>query len=144
MAGVNRVTLLGYVGKDPLVSESKNGMCLANFSLATSQKRKDSRSGAYEDVTQWHWIHCFDKVAEIVSMFVKKGDRLYIEGQIEYSEYKDKNGEEKKVTKIICNQIQMLTAKGERDAQPPSSSDYKKAKAGNDAPQQNFDDDVPF
>lgn len=141
--GVNRVTLLGYVGKAPAVTQSKSGMCLANFSLATSQKRKDSRTGEYIEVTQWHWVHCFDKVAQIVSDYVKSGDRLYIEGQIEYSEYQDKDGSEKKVTKIICNQIQMLTSKSERSGQPSSSSDYKKGKEG--APlENNFDDDIPF
>lgn len=150
MSGVNKAILLGYVGKDPKITEMKNGELMASFSLATSEKWTDKRTGDAKDSTQWHYVACYRKLAEIVSDYVKGGERLYVEGKIDYSEYEDKQGVNQKVTKIIASSLQMLTTKaekGERAGQPSSGDDYKKAKAGNDAPVDegfDLDDSIPF
>lgn len=102
MKSVNRVTLIGYVGKDPERRFTKTGLEMASFPLATDKKLKDSSK-----VTSWHNIIAFGKVSEIVINFVKKGSKLYIDGEIQYQNY-EKDGVKCQATKILINDFSVL------------------------------------
>jgi single-strand DNA-binding protein len=109
MAGVNKVILIGRVGKDPEVRQAGSTM-VASFSMATSEKFKD-KSGQLQESTEWHNIVLWGKQAELAGQYVKKGSMLYIEGSIKTETY-DKDGQTKYVTKITGRQMQFLDSKG--------------------------------
>jgi single-strand DNA-binding protein len=107
MSSLNKVILIGRVGKDPELRYTADGKPVASFSLATSEKRKDN-----EEKTEWHNIIAWARLAEIVGEYVKKGSLLYCEGRIESHEYTGKDGNKKKQYNIIINAMQMLGSKG--------------------------------
>ena len=123
---VNRVTLIGRVGQDPVVRYTGDGMAIANVSLATSQKVKG------QEETQWHRLVFFGKLAEIVAEWVKKGIQMYVEGSIKYGKYTDKEGQEKTTVDIVCSAMTMLG--GNREAGRPEKPSIK----------QDDDQDIPF
>ena len=92
MASVNKVILVGNCGRDPEIRYLPSGQAVANISIATSSKRKDRTSGELVEDTQWHRVQFFDKLAEIVGEYVKKGTPLYVEGRIKYGKYTDQAG----------------------------------------------------
>jgi single-strand DNA-binding protein len=125
---INKVQLIGNVGKDPEVRTTATNKKVAKFSLATSEKRKDA-----EAITSWHSIVVWDKLAEIVEKYVKKGMMLYIDGKINYGKYDDKDGNTHYYTEIIANNIQMLSKK-------PSDADDDIATR----PDPQAEDDLPW
>lgn len=139
MKTVNKLILLGIVGRDPEVRFSTNGMPIATFSLATSKKSKDK-----PDVTQWHNLVAFQKTAELVRDYVKKGSKLYIEGEVQYSEY-EKDGVKRTATKVIVNEMSFLSSPNEltSNAHAPNNS---QAKPSDTMPSTSTfeDDDMPF
>ena len=108
MASVNKVTLLGNVGRDPEIRYSASGMAMCNISLATSSKRKDKNTGETIEETQWHRVQFYDKLAEIVSQYVKKGKSIYVEGRIKYGKFTDQAGVEKNTVDIVAESMQLL------------------------------------
>jgi len=102
MAGVNKAILLGRLGKDPEFQTTQSGMAICKLSLATSRKKKDG-----QEVTQWHRCTAFNKTGEIISQYVKKGDQLYVEGEITYSQY-EKDGVIKYSTDIIIQSFSFV------------------------------------
>src|SRR5712671_4830089 len=110
---VNKVILVGNVGKDPEVKYTPSGVALAKFSLATNERFKD-KSGEWQDRTEWHNIVAWQRLAEIVGEYVKKGSKIYIEGRLQTSSWEDKqSGEKKYRTEIIASDMVMLSGKGE-------------------------------
>ena len=110
--GVNKVFLLGNVGKDPEIRATANGMNVASFSLATADRAKDAQ-GNWADKTEWHNIVCFQRTAEVVRDYVKKGSQVLIEGKIQTRSWDDKaSGEKKYKTEILCNELTLLGGKG--------------------------------
>ena len=110
--GVNKVFLLGNVGKDPEIRATAGGMQVASFSLATADRAKDQQ-GNWADKTEWHNIVCFQRTAEIVRDYVKKGSQILIEGKIQTRSWDDKaSGEKKYKTEILCNELTLLGGKG--------------------------------
>ncbi len=153
---VNKVILLGNVGKDPEIRSTPGGTMVANFSLATSDRFQDAQ-GAWQDRTEWHNLVAFKRTAEIVRDYVKKGSKLYIEGKIQTRSWEDKDTKAKRYrTEIIVNDLSLLS--GRDDAQGAggysrSSSGYSAANedqrqpAGGDDFAQSAeisDDDIPF
>lgn len=140
MKSVNKVTLIGAVGKDPEIRYTQAGMAIANFSLATSKKNKEK-----EDVTQWHNIVAFQKTAELVEQYVKKGSKLYIEGEIQYQQY-DKDGETRWITKIVINDMSFLSDGGNHASTQGKQTASGKNTSRAPAPAaEEFDDsDIPF
>lgn len=137
MKSINKVALLGAVGLDPETRESKQGMPIASFCLATSQKRKDKT-----EVVQWHNCVTFGKLAEIVLQHVRKGTKMYAEGSLEYQEY-EKDGEMRKTTKVIVNDISILS--WENDGQlKQEATPVQRAVAKTVASDSFRDDDIPF
>ena len=111
--------MLGNVGKDPDVRHLENN-CVAQFSLATTKKGYTTKEGqAVPDRTEWHSLVVWNKLAEIVEKFVKKGDKLYVEGELRYRSYDDQNGVKRYVTEIYVENMEMLTPKGDSKPLPP-------------------------
>jgi single-strand DNA-binding protein len=151
--GVNKVILIGNLGKDPEVRYSPNGQAVANVTLATSESWKDKNSGEKVEKTEWHRIVFWGRLAEIAGEYLKKGSQIYIEGRLQTRKWQDKDGHDKYTTEIVANEMQML---GSRQGQGVPPSDFNQdepagapasapsakpapAKAGAD-----FDDDIPF
>ena len=160
---LNKVTLIGNVGADPEVRSTNGGNRVATFSLATSRAWNDA-SGAKQEKTEWHrcvvWNSKASTLADIVERYVKKGDKLYVEGRIEYRQWQDKDGQTKYSTEINVRELIMLgSARGGADAEggarrPPAAAKAKAAAAagapgGDDFEEfpgalQDEDDDLPF
>src|ERR1017187_1373828 len=110
---VNKVTLLGNVGKDPEMRSTAGGTTVANFTLATSDRQKDQQ-GNWQDRTEWHNLVAFTRTAEIVRDYVKKGSKLYIEGTLRTNSWDDKqSGQKRYKTEIIVNELILLTGREE-------------------------------
>lgn len=147
MASVNKVILIGNCGRDPEVRYLPSGQAVATISIATSFKRKDKASGEYVEDTQWHRVSFFDKLAEIVGQYVKKGKPLYVEGRLVYRKYTDKNGAEQNSTDIIATEMQLLGGREGGEPAPSRTSNSTPAKTrGSDAGSgfDDMDDDIPF
>jgi single-strand DNA-binding protein len=151
---VNKVILLGNVGKDPEIRSTPSGTIVANFTLATSDRQKDAQ-GTYQDRTEWHNLVAFTRTAEIVRDYVKKGTKIYIEGKIQTRSWDDKeSGQKKYRTEIIVNELALLSGREEgassggysRPASSSAGSDSRPAAVANDyAPSTEIsDDDIPF
>ena len=134
--GVNKVILIGRLGKDPEMRYMPSGAAIASFSMATSESWKDKQSGEKQERVEWHNISVFGKLAEICGEYLKKGSNVYIDGKIQTDKYTDKQGVEKYSTKIIANQMQMMDAKTVGQA----IADKTNSKPSDD----DFDDDIPF
>jgi single-strand DNA-binding protein len=151
---VNKVILLGNVGKDPEIRSTPGGTMVANFSLATSDRFQDQQ-GNWQDRTEWHNLVAFKRTAEIVRDYVKKGSKLYIEGKIQTRTWDDKEGVKHYKTEILVNDLSLLSGREEgsggysRSASSSSSaaSFDQRPPAGQDDVAQSAeisDDDIPF
>ena len=148
---VNKVILLGNVGKDPEIRATPGGTMVASFSLATTDRTKD-QSGNWTDRTEWHSLVAFQRTAEIIRDYVKKGSKLYVEGKIQTRSWDDKtSGEKKYRTEIIVNDTSLLSGRGEGDGgsyNRSSSTSYDQRTNSNadDLVQSTeiTDDDIPF
>ncbi len=109
--GVNKVILVGNLGKDPELRYTNSGVAVATFSMATSESWKDAE-GTMQDRTQWHTIVAWRKLAEICGEYLKKGSKVYVEGKIQYRTYDDKNGVKRYVTEIVMDNMVMLDSRG--------------------------------
>ncbi len=154
--GVNKVLLLGNVGKDPEIRATQGGMTIATFSLATADRQKDQQ-GNWQDKTEWHNLVAFARTAEVVRDYVKKGTQLFIEGKIQTRSWDDKeSGQKKHRTEILVNELTLLGSKGSGEggssysksntASFDSSAQRTPASSGSDdfAGQGITDDDIPF
>lgn len=110
--GINKVILIGNLGSDPEVRSMNNGNPVATFSLATSESWKDKVSGEKQERTEWHRVACFNKLAEIVGEYVKKGSKLYVEGSLRTRKWQDQEGKDRYTTEIVAADIQMLDSRG--------------------------------
>ena len=138
---VNKVILVGHVGKDPDVKHFDNGTAVASFSLATTEKGYTAQNGTtIPDRTEWHNIVCWRGLAKVAEQFVKKGSQLYIEGKIRSRSYDDTNGVKRYVTEIYVDNLELLGGKQNQNSEPNQSqmeSQQTTASIGED-------DDLPF
>ena len=162
--GVNKAVILGNVGNDPELRFMSNGKAVANFTVATSEQWKDQQ-GQKQERTEWHRMVAYDKLAEIIGQYVKKGSKLYLEGKLQTREWTDQQGQKKYTTEIIVNEMQMLDGKpqggqqaqGQKQApqgqqqqpqrqQAPQNNGYQQARSQPVQQQQEpqFDDDLPW
>jgi single-strand DNA-binding protein len=152
MASVNKVTILGNLGRDPEVRYTANNMAIATVSIATTYKAKER-----EPETEWHRVVFFGRLAEIAGEYLKKGSSVYVDGRLRTQKWTDKSGAERYTTEIVAEQMQMLGGKssgngGEPyDAPPmdeprgsPSSSPPTPSAARKPVPMDDLDDDIPF
>jgi single-strand DNA-binding protein len=128
---VNKVILLGNVGKDPEIRSTPGGTMVANFTLATSDRQKDAQ-GNWQDRTEWHNLVAFTRLAEIVRDYVKKGSKLYIEGKIQTRSWDDKeSGQKRYRTEIIVNDLSLLSGRDEGSGGYSRSSNQSSSQATN-------------
>jgi single-strand DNA-binding protein len=152
--GVNKVFLLGNVGKDPEIRTTAGGMTVASFTLATADRAKDAQ-GNWTDKTEWHNLVAFQRTAEIVRDYVKKGTQVFIEGKIQTRSWDDKeSGQKKYRTEILINELSLLGGGAGRSESSSSSGSYASSRSSSPAPvsapsndyadQGITDEDIPF
>jgi single-strand DNA-binding protein len=149
--GVNKVILVGNLGKDPETRYMPSGSAVTNLTLATSESWKDKQTGDQQERTEWHKIAMFGRLAEIAAEYLRKGSQVYIEGKLRTRKWQDKEGKDRYTTEIVADEMQMLGSKaGGAGAGAPASSGPRErpAAAVNDSvdsgPPGDFDDDIPF
>jgi single-strand DNA-binding protein len=148
--GVNKVILVGNLGKDPEVRYSPNGGAVANITIATSESWKDKTSGEKQEKTEWHRVVFFGRLAEIAGEYLKKGAQVYIEGRLQTRKWQDKQGNDRYTTEIVASEMQMLDGRGGGGATQETRDTREganKGSAGATAPAgsaPDFDDDIPF
>jgi single-strand DNA-binding protein len=157
MAGksLNKVTLIGHVGKDPEVRYTNSGVAVASFTLATNDRRKD-KSGEWTEHTEWHSIVVWDKLAEICSQYAKKGKQIYLEGRLQTRDWDDKDGNKRKTTEIVASDVILLGGGGGQGGgegyQRSGGSNYgggtRQTPSAPSLPEPDFEpapaDDLPF
>ena len=151
--GVNKVFLLGRLGKDPEMKATQGGMTIANFTLATSDRTKDAQ-GNWQDHTEWHNLVAFQRTAEIVRDYCKKGSQIFVEGKIQTRSWEDKEGHKKYWTEILVNDLSLLDGKpgggegggsyAKSNTAPYTATSAAPAAASDYAEQGITDDDIPF
>jgi single-strand DNA-binding protein len=157
MASVNKVIIIGNLGKDPEVRYLPSGSAICNITVATSRQWKDKTSGERQEETEWHRITFFDRMAEIAGEYLKKGKPVYVEGRLKTRKYTDKDGVEKYATDIVATEMQLLGSRegmGEGDtggggqrsapASRPQAAASKPAAAKSSTGFDDMDDDIPF
>ncbi len=168
MASINKVILVGNLGQDPEVKYMPSGGAVTNISIATTDTWKDKATGEKKENTEWHRVVFFNRLAEIVGEYLRKGSQVYIEGNLRTRKWQDQNGVDKYTTEIVAREMQMLggRAGGSSDFAPSQGqqqSQQPQQQQGGGAPQQqaqapqpssqqsaapqnfdNFDDDIPF
>ena len=142
--GVNKVILIGNLGKDPEVRFLPSGSAVCNFSVATSESWKDKQTGQKQEKTEWHNISMFGKLAEIAGEYLRKGSKVYIEGSIQTRKWQDKDGNDRYTTDIKARDMQMLDSKGDRPQSTDSGQSQSGTAQGGNGPAPDFDDDIPF
>lgn len=151
--GVNKVILVGNLGKDPEVRYMPSGGAVTNFSIATSESWKDKNTGEEKEKTEWHRISIFGKLAEIAGEYLRKGSSVYIEGALQTRKWQDNNGQDKYTTEIVVQGfngvMQMLGGKSDKSSSGghQAQSQHQPAQQQQSQPQQpaqGFDSDIPF
>ena len=150
MASVNKVILVGNLGRDPEMRAFPNGDQVANVSLATTDKWKDKQTGEAREHTEWHRLVFSGRLAEIAGQYLRKGSQIYVEGSIRTRKWQDKEGQERYTTEIEATEMQMLGGKQEGGTSSSGSRggapQRERPATATDAPKQNdfADDDIPF
>lgn len=148
--GINKVILVGNLGRDPEVRYSANGAAIANVSIATSESWKDKNTGEQVEKTEWHRVVMFRRLAEIAGEYLKKGSKVYIEGKLQTRKWQGQDGQDRYTTEIVANEMQMLDSRGGGSAS--FDNNYGGSSQGSSSgggqpepvPMGDFDDDIPF
>ncbi|WP_241601978.1 single-stranded DNA-binding protein [Rosenbergiella nectarea] len=151
--GVNKVILVGNLGQDPEVRYMPNGGAVTNITLATSESWRDKQSGEQKEITEWHRVVLFGKLAEVAGEYLRKGSQIYIEGQLRTRKWQDQSGQDRYTTEVVVNvggTMQMLGGKQEgqksnsnQQQGQPQQPQKSTPPQSNDLPM-DFDDDIPF
>ena len=152
MRGVNKVILVGTLGRDPETKTFPNGGSLTQFSIATTEKWKDKNSGEQKEHTEWHRITASNRLGEIAQQYLKKGSKVYIEGKLKTRQWIDQNGQERYTTEISASELQMLDSKGDSNYQQNQSQNTQQGYAQPKPQTQptagggtsDLEDDLPF
>ena len=155
--GVNKVILVGNLGKDPEIKYTASGAAIANLTLATSESWNHKQSGEKVEKTEWHRVVAFQRLAEIMGEYLRKGSQVYIEGKLQTRKWQDQNGQDRWTTEVVANDMQMLGARGGEGGGQPQGGGGGGGFRKNPAPQQQqqapakpaldndfADDDIPF
>lgn len=148
--GINKVILIGNLGKDPEMRNMPSGGAVANLTLATSESWKDKQTGEQHDRTEWHRVVFYNRLAEIAGEYLRKGSKIYVEGSLRTRKWQDKNGQERYTTEIQGNDIQMLDGKngqdklGDADTYDSTTRSNSGSNSATESAPRYFEDDVPF
>lgn len=157
MASINKVFVLGNLGRDPETRYMPNGDAVTNFSVATSRYWKN-KEGERQEETEWHRVVCFGKTAEVAGEYLQKGNACHVEGHLKTRKWQDKDGVDRYSTEIVCDQLTLLTKKSDDDDRRPAKRDddrpTKRARDDDPPPAkpkgkgpkgfEDMDDDIPF
>jgi len=147
MAGVNKVIIVGNVGRDPEVRRTQNGDPVCSFSVATSERWKD-KSGEPQEKTEWHRVVAWGRLAEICGEYLRKGKQVYVEGRLQTRDWEDKDGHKRYTTEVIANVMQMLGRRGEDGGSFGDESPARGSSGGEPVSQAPSggagDDEIPF
>ena len=160
MASVNKVILVGHLGKDPETRHMPNGDAITNATLATSESWKDKQTGEKKEQTEWHRLVFYRKLAEIAGQYLRKGSLIYIEGSLKTRKWQDKDGQDRYTTEITVNEMTMLGGRGDtgggQSSGEPQQRQQQQRPQGNGGGQQqrqsapqsrgfdDLEDDIPF
>ena len=149
MASVNKVIIVGNLGKDPETRYAPSGDAVTNITIATTETWKDKATGEKREATEWHRVVFFGKLAEIAGQYLKKGSQVYLEGKLKTRKWQDKDGADRYTTEINADELKMLGGKGDgqqsepqRQQQAPQRQQAQKPASGGGFNE--FDDDIPF
>ena len=149
--GVNKVIIVGNLGKDPETRYMPSGSAVTNLRIATTESWKDKQTGDQQERTEWHAVAMFGRLAEIAAEYLRKGSQVYIEGKLRTRKWQDKEGKDRYTTEIVADEMQMLGGKGggAGERAPSSGGGMQRPAAVNDSgvdsgPPGDFDDDIPF
>lgn len=145
--GVNKVILVGNCGKDPETRYMPSGGAVTNISIATSESWKDKQSGETKERTEWHNIVFFNRLAEIVGEYVRKGSQIYVEGALRTRKWQDKSGQDRYTTEVVASEMQMLGSRqggGDSYAPAQTSNQSSQPQPAAAVVEDGFDDDIPF
>lgn len=153
--GINKVILVGNVGGDPDVKYMPSGSAITNVSIATSESWKDKQTGQQQERTEWHRVVFFNRLAEIVGEYLKKGQQVYVEGSLRTRKWQDNNGNDRYSTEIVGNEMQMLGGRSSSNNGPTGNNQPVNQSQGgrnqaasptqaNTSNFEDFDDDIPF
>lgn len=143
--GVNKVILIGNLGKDPEVRYMPSGAAVTNVTLATSETWKDKQSGEMQERTEWHSVVFFNRLAEIAGEHLRKGSKIYVEGSLRTRKWQGKDGSDRYTTEIVASEMQMLDSRGggqgerQQRSQPRQEQQQRQPE-----PAADYDDDIPF
>ena len=148
---VNKVILVGNLGKDPELRYTSSGKAVCNFTVATSERYKD-QDGEAQEKTEWHSIVVWEKLAEICGKYLEKGKQIYREGKLQTRKWQDRDGNDRYTTEVVCYSMQMLGRKDDNDRPEPRSQQSEQRPASQTAPSQRQQreqyeapqDDIPF
>ena len=155
MAGINKVIIVGNLGNDPEIRTMPNGEAVANISVATSESWTDKNTGERREVTEWHRIVLYRRLAEIAGQYLRKGSQVYVEGRLKTRKWQDNNGQDRYTTEIQGDNLQMLGGRSQEmgsyaPAQSASQPSYQSRPAQSapapqvEQPMDAFDDNIPF
>ncbi|MCW8926789.1 MAG: single-stranded DNA-binding protein [Xanthomonadales bacterium] len=150
--GVNKVILVGNLGRDPEVKYTASGAAVVNITVATSESWNDKQTNERVEKTEWHRVVAFQRLAEIMGEYLRKGSQVYIEGKLQTRKWQDQNGQDRYTTEIVANEMQMLGSRGDAPARQQgdqggfrSNQQAQKAPDPADSGGGSFDDDdIPF
>ncbi len=157
--GINKVIIIGNLGKDPETRYMPNGGAVTNITVATSESWKDKQSGQQQERTEWHNVVFFNRLAEIAGEYLKKGSKVYLEGSLRTRKWQDKSGADRYTTEIVGSEMQMLDSRaggtanfgneqqqgqGQQQGQQNYGSMAAPAQQAPAPADQDFDDDIPF
>lgn len=142
MASLNKVMLIGNLGKDPEIRHTASGTAVATFSIATGERFKNKQTNEWEKKTEWHNVVLWDKQATLAGQYLTKGSTVYIEGRLQTRKWQDKSGNDRYTTEIVGNTIEFLSSKGEGARSSDSSFEASGTSSYEEPPFQ--DDDIPF
>jgi single-strand DNA-binding protein len=150
--GINKVILIGNLGKDPETRYMPSGGAVTNVTLATSETWKDKNSGEQQERTEWHRVVFFNRLGEIAGEYLRKGSKVYVEGSLRTRKWQGQDGQDRYTTEIVASEMQMLDSRGGGSAsfdapQPQAQPQPSRAPAASSQPaysDNDFDDDIPF
>lgn len=153
--GINKVILIGNLGADPEIRHMPSGGAVATINIATSESWKDKQTGEQHDRTEWHRVVLFQRLAEIVGEYLRKGSKVYIEGRLQTRKWQDKTtGQDRYTTEIVANELQMLDSRGAQASDTPSFTQQNNNLSATQPPRdmnkatemapEFADDDIPF
>jgi single-strand DNA-binding protein len=148
--GINKVILIGNLGRDPETRYMPSGGAVTNVTLATSETWKDKNTGEPQERTEWHRVVFFNRLGEIAGEYLKKGSKVYVEGSLRTRKWQGQDGQDRYTTEIVASEMQMLDSKGggsaafDAPASAPQRAPSQPQTAPASMPDNDFDDDIPF